>query len=405
MKKKTYVFTNRQINTDSHTYIVNGGNVYSTSKGYGFVVDNDQTNAKHENDPALNFGFAKDEKQCAITNRISTDEKGCYMEHEKSIPMYFRIDVVRPGNYEVTVKFYAKGEILIFAGTRRLVYRNVFEDYVHGEHTFTMNVCDMIQENDDVLYEKRCIDISIVGINMFLESISYGFVNCPTIYVAGDMTVKDMVARYPYSPASTIGGWGQMLSVFLKKGVAISNHSKEKMSIEEYRQRGDFSIIKSHLRIGDYVLFHFSNQQENHGSWISYQNHLVDFIEETRAMGAYPIIVTPFCRCIWYEGNGGIIDIQDEYATVCKSIGETYHVPIVDLHDISKKYILQLGKKKSLDYYTEDGFFLNDIGAFQMAKFVCELYIKLMEQVKKNAYTKLAHYFQVNELPWEVSNT
>lgn len=403
MREKTFVFTNNQINTDSHTIVVNGECKYESSLGYGFVVDKEDTLQEIQNNPEVNSGFARNRDEALKEYHILTDENGSYVDSESNVPLYYKIDVVRVGNYEVTIRFCAKGEILIFAGTRRLVYRNVFDELTTKEYTFTMNVCDMIPEKGDVLYEKRSIDVSVVGKNASVQKISYRCVNCPTVYLAGDASVKDSIAYYPYSPKDSVGGWGQMLSAFMKKGVAISNHSKEEMSIEAYRQQGYFAMIKAHLRLGDYVLLHFSDMKEQNISEICYRNDLAEFVEEARVMGAYPIIVTPFCRNQWYQKKKDLNDDQDIFAEICREVGKSYHVPVIDLHRISKDYILNLGKKKAFAYFTSDGMALNDFGAYKMAEFVKRCYKETMEFVKKDAYTKLAYYFIEESRPWEAS--
>lgn len=398
MRGKTFVFKekdNEKLNTDSRVIIVDGEKRYDPTSGYGFIQENDN--------PEMNSGFQKRQGKDIEKINILTNEYGCYINDKNNIPLLFKIDVLRSGNYEVTVSFMAQGEVFIFAGTRRLVYRGVLEKLTKKDCTFTLNVCDILPEKGKVVYEKRSIDISVVGACVFLQSISYGWVNCPTVYIAGDTTVRDHIAVYPYAPKDTIGGWGQMLSACVKKGVAISNHSKDKISIENYRSEGYYAMIKAHLRLGDYVLFHFSNVQEQVISVMRYRSDLIEFIEEARGMGAYPIIVTPFYRNVWYQGGMDILDFQSEFAQVCREVGTTYRVPVVDLHKMSKDFILENKEGKMVRYFTQDGNFLNDIGAYKMAEFVNLCYRKLTGEVKKDAYTKLAHYFKEEITPWEAS--
>lgn len=44
-----------------------------------------------------------------------------------------------------------------------------------------------------------------------VTGISVRETECPTLYIAGDSTVTDQSAEYPYAAGTSYAGWGQML--------------------------------------------------------------------------------------------------------------------------------------------------------------------------------------------------
>lgn len=407
MQKATFVFhkTNReQVNTDSHAKTVDEKCLYQAETGYGFVTEDNRTNEDMLQIPEANSGFAKRENASGVSTKIFSDERGCFVKEGSYLPLYFKIDVARLGNYEVTIDFMAKGEVFAFTGARRLVYRAVYGEMTEKSYTYTMNVCDIIPGEKGFLYEQRSIDVTLVGEQVILRKISLKYVNSPTVYIAGDESVMDKIAYYPYKPSENAGGWGQMLPNYIQKGIAVSNHSKEQLSITGFRQEGNYAMIKAHLRLGDYVLFHFSKIERADAEEVSpeqYRSILIEFLEETRAMGAYPILVTPFCRNVWLSDGSKLKDEQKDYAMVSREVGHTYHVPVIDLYKESKEFIVTVGQERAGTYFMSDGRKLNDIGAYKMAGMVSTCYIRLMHHVRADAYARLSHYFGEENASWD----
>ena len=124
------------------TAAVTASDLYCQDKGYGFVTEENRKEQENLQLPELNSGFDtlywyRDVK----LSEIREDEEGCFLDSEGRvrsleaeagetfpgergrIPLIFKADVPRQGNYKVTVTIRAKepiGEILIFAGCRRL---------------------------------------------------------------------------------------------------------------------------------------------------------------------------------------------------------------------------------------------------------------------------------------------
>ena len=136
---------------------------------------------------------------------------------------------------------------------------------------------------------------------------------------------------------------GQMLPAYLNGKIAVSNHAHSGQTVETFRAEGHYAIIQAHIRFGDYLMIQFAHNDQklaNLRAKEGYMEALCRYIEETLAIGAYPILVTPVCRNTW-RVSGVYADFLEEYAQACKLAAARYQIPVIDLHGASKDFIIQ----------------------------------------------------------------
>lgn len=291
-----------------------------------------------------------------------TDEKvntDCLVEEIR-----FREEVPRTGNYEISVELTGSGAVLIFTDTGKLVYKRelIGRETIRG--SFLLNVCDVIPRDMQCLYEKRSVDIRIHGEELELHSVSIKQDKCPTLYAVGDEE-----------------DWGKMLPVFVEKGVAVSDHVNAGMSMCVFQTEGHYALIQAHLRIGDYLMLQFSRNEKklpDEESDTSYRESLLRYIDETRARGAHPILVTPA-----EKGKQGIaLECVRADAEICRELGNLWHVPVINI----QKH--------------------NESTAFGLAGLIVREYKSMFQRAKADAYSRLAGVLKerVDTLEWhEVS--
>lgn len=390
MYAKTFVFqkkTNEKVNTDSRAIEVTTNQLYQANAGFGFVLEQNRNQEELLQLAELNAGFDKAEYADEVTH-ICADENGCYVENIGA-PMIFKADIIHCGNYLVTVTLYGKGELLVFSGERRLQFKKYIPNAEQVTVDFSMNVCDRIPQGKDCLYEHRSIDIAIVGTNIRLQKIDIKLQKCPTLYIAGGTTAMDHIAVYPYQSEYSAGGWGQMLSDFLNPGIALSNHANENMTMENFKAEGHYANIQAHIRLGDYLMLQFpiSKDCDIH----RYREGIIGYIEEFRAMGVYPILITPPYEDVC---NGQKANVLQSCADLCSEIGQQYRVPVIDLYLRSKSFVQEVGYKKVQEYYyLEKSNVINDKGAYCLAGMIADEYAKMYKNKKKtDAYSKLCGF-------------
>lgn len=280
---------------------------YSPSQLFGFVDE-----AAHNAQPELNifelnsgfhvpYWYASEE----IT-KIQQDENGCFLDSDalvqslwekdgavqppqRFVPLCFKAAVPRAGNYRVKLTLTARAEeeqLLIFHGCRHLAWKGSLRQGAVLSICFTVSVSPIIPNGKDRPFEKNALDIAVVGHCPALDFLSVVPIEVPTVYLAGDSTMADYGAEYPYHPAACYGGWGQALDLYLDGSVAVCNHAHNGRSTETFRNEGHFDLIQKQLRPGDFVVIQFGNNDQKHPhlqAYNGYPENLRRFIAEIRA--------------------------------------------------------------------------------------------------------------------------
>jgi lysophospholipase L1-like esterase len=402
----------------------NGGvgpqDLYTPEKGFGWVTEENRMRFEVLQIPELSSGFRempffqgqtltrikKNEVCCldvAEASASSGDLTGEDFPGEKRhIPLTFRADVQEPGNYIVllvarsTVK---RGDkLLIFGSNRQLL---VLDDTSTGQLTgygAALHLCDIIPRGKETPFSSRGIEITLVGEGSgFMElQILRGDPQTPVIYLAGDSTVTNQSADYPYAPGTSYGSWGQMLTPFLSDALFISNHAHSGLTTESFRSEGHYDILYQDAKPGDYVFFQFGHNDQKLPHLTArggYRNNLLTYISECRSKGLHPVLVTPLARNSWKGSEGSYNDLLAEYSDACLEIGKETHVPVLDLHKLSMDLIQELGLEGAKKYFYPDDFtHTNDYGAYKMAGLVVAQ-IRGLAQHEDEAYRILADCF------------
>lgn len=427
MYRRNFIF-----GQDSDTANVIGvccNDLYEPDKGYGFVIEQNRRGQAPLQIPEINSGFDtvywyQDED---ITT-IEEDKDGCFVDSRNAvailekktgeiqagegrrIPICFKMDLPRHGNYRVTLTIKTKesmNNVMIFTERRRLSFRGNISENTTFTHTMIVNVCDIVPRGQTRIYTDKALDITVVADKPRINSIIITEVNCPTIYIAGDSTVTDQSADYPYAPGTSYCGWGQMLPAYLNEMVAVSNHSHSGLTTDSFRKEGHYAVIDQYSKPGDFFFFQFGHNDqklEDLKARGGYQINLVRYINECRDKGAYPVLVTPIARNSWKGNDGSYNDLLFEYAQSCKEIGQLMEVPVLDLHKLSMDFIIKKGLEASKVYfYPNDYTHNNDYGAYKMAGFVAEEIVRVCGKHPETGYGFLAKHVTKGFGAWSVT--
>lgn len=291
------------------------------------------------------------------------------------IPIRFDVCVGKNGTYNVRiVSENGDGKMTIMSDNRRFMFsdyalekdkKNVFE--------FTVNVCDYHKHNCE--YEKRdCIQLMFMG-DVAISTIEIEKVDAPTIYFAGDSTVTDQPAEYPYNPSSTYCGWGQMLGGYLKKGIAVSNHAQSGSTTQDFKEC-NWLVVKERLKKGDMLFVEFGHNDqkvESLDAFGGYADNLRYYVNEARKAGAIPVLCSPINRIIFQE-DGTLLNLLGEYRKAVKSVAEEMNVAFVDMWSKTTEYFEADGAVHAWSWFWGDGekrdyTHTNDFGGALVAKF------------------------------------
>lgn len=395
---------------------VTASDIYQPGKGFGFVIEQNRREQELLKISELNAGFDTFYwYQDKNISHIQEDENGCFLDssaeialleqeagetwqgEERRIPLSFKVDVPREGNYRVTITIRTTEEmknVLIYTGRRRLGFLGDIPANTRFQHTMLLNVCDIVPRGKTRIYLDKTIDITVVADRPQISGLQITEVVCPTIYIAGDSTVTDQSADYPYAPGTSYSGWGQMISAYLNEKIAVSNHAHSGLTTDSFRKEGHYAVIDQYSRPRDFFFYQFGHNDqklEDLKARGGYQTNLLRYIHECRDKGAYPVIVTPISRNTWKGNDGSYNDLLEEYAESCKEVGRLAEVPVLDLHERSKEFILEKGLEGSKPYFFPNDYtHNNDYGAYFMAGLVAREIVWVCGKHSEPGYRFLA---------------
>jgi lysophospholipase L1-like esterase len=192
------------------------------------------------------------------------------------------------------------------------------------------------------------------------------------LVLIGDSTV----CNYPANV--TTRGWGQYLPDYFTSGVEVINLAKSGRSTKTFISEG---LWKNALeQKPDIVLIQFGHNDshtpdhpEATNAATDYRDFLRRYIDESRAAGAIPILVTPMCRRT-FGPEGKLTDNLQPYADAMKVVAAEKKVPVIDLHASSAALYLKIGPAACLELANKSGdsTHFNEKGAQAMAQLVMQ---------------------------------
>ena len=163
------------------------------------------------------------------------------------------------------------------------------------------------------------------------------------IVLVGDSTVADRT------------GWGLGFKEFLDTNkVECINAAMGGRSSMSFMREGRWTNALA-LK-GDYYLIQFghNNQPGKPGrstDMATFVANMKQYVDDARAIGAQPVLVTPLTRRQWEKNNPHKIESTLEpYAEEGRKIASDKNVPLVDLHARSVELCEQLGREKCYEF-------------------------------------------------------
>ena len=195
------------------------------------------------------------------------------------------------------------------------------------------------------------------------------------IAMVGDSTM----ASYANPPVDRpdLTGWGQVFGTFFDDSVTIVNLARSGASSKSFRTLKLWD--KALAEKPDYVFIQFGhNDGPGKGDRSSdpqteYPENLRRFIDEAKAIGAKPILVTPVTRRIYVNGKISSPSLEP-YVAANIAVGAEKQVSVIDLYGASVALFNQLGDEGSADLSpsTADRTHFSRKGAMALAKLVAE---------------------------------
>lgn len=226
------------------------------------------------------------------------------------------------------------------------------------------------------------------------------------VFIAGDSTA----CIYPHCGEENRfprTGWGQMLDRFLPE-YQIINLAISGRSAKSFKKEDNFSYLKSHLALGDYLIIQFGHNDASadpeRRSEVGgeYEMYLMEYVQLARRAGAYPILATSISR------NRASDAWLEEYVKAMRALALKEGLPLMDFYEATSDYINRKGSAKSVDMfmtldkkdvrfiddpryessefydkYITDDVHLNINGAMIIAEMAADMLHKTIEKIQK----------------------
>nr|WP_269717080.1 rhamnogalacturonan acetylesterase [Caulobacter sp. NIBR2454] len=154
------------------------------------------------------------------------------------------------------------------------------------------------------------------------------------------------------STTAVQGGWGpSFCGKHVMSAVACVNLARGGRSTSNYRAEGSWNVALSEMKSGGfsatYVLIQFGHNDQPGKPGRStdlateYPANLKRYVEEVRAAGAIPVLVTPLTRRQFTDGQ--LIRDLEPWAQATRQVAAETGAPLVDLHAASTAAVQAMG--------------------------------------------------------------
>ena len=203
-------------------------------------------------------------------------------------------------------------------------------------------------------------------------------------------------------------GWGQMFNQFFTSDVIVNNRGKSGASSKSfYNEAPYWTTVKTQISAGDYVFIQFAhNDEKNNGldgdeyqaanpdivvadtrgtsPFGTYKEYLRKYIDETRALDATPVLVTPIVRKYFGSDNKitqkgrhnlsaeGYHDL--DYVLAMKEVAEEKNVQLIDHTEMTAEMVEAYGNAAATAqlYCADDNTHTSATGAMLFARLVAQ---------------------------------
>ncbi len=207
------------------------------------------------------------------------------------------------------------------------------------------------------------------------------------IFTIGDSTVQNYDSGW--APRK---GWGQVLQAYFNSDdVEVINRAVGGTSSKSF-YNFFWSNVKSEMQAGDFVFIQFGINDRNQSDTARtaygevYKDYLRAYVNEARAMGAIPVLVSTVRRNAW-NADGTAYGAYHEHPQLTRDVAAEMNVALIDLDAKNKAGMEAVGQAYSTDYWynhyapgeypnypngNSDDVHFQEMGAIQLADYVVE---------------------------------
>ncbi|GAA4353203.1 hypothetical protein GCM10023185_13610 [Hymenobacter saemangeumensis] len=165
------------------------------------------------------------------------------------------------------------------------------------------------------------------------------------IFLVGDSTMSQKADL-----SKPERGWGMLFGQYFDGSVSIQNHAMNGRSTKSFLREGRWAKVLEQVKPGDWVFIQFGHNDSKVEDSVRsapaqtiYRQLLTKYVQEAKAKGANPVLLTPVGRR-YFDEAGQRKDDHGQYPAVAREVAKAQKVPLIDLHEKSWALYSQLGE-------------------------------------------------------------
>jgi lysophospholipase L1-like esterase len=194
-----------------------------------------------------------------------------------------------------------------------------------------------------------------------------------TLRIAGDSTA----CIFPPTDPTMRVGWGQVFQQDFAGGVTVDDEAQSGRSSKSFIDEGFWAALKAKIVPGDYVFIEFGHNDESADPTLytdpatTYQDYLRIYVDDTRAAGGFPVLLTPIARA---EFSATMVKMtHGSYPAAMINLAELTGTPVIDMTTRTTVWLTALGPTAALAMFAVgDDTHLSAMGAPQVAALVAD---------------------------------
>ena len=154
------------------------------------------------------------------------------------------------------------------------------------------------------------------------------------------------------STVNAEGGWGKGFCDLATGNVSCVNEALNGRSSKSFVDEGAWT--KALADKGNYYLIQFGHNDQKPDAArhtdpkTTYQANLRRYVEDVRAVGAVPVLVTSLSRRDYREGK--LVEDLGEYASAARKVAKAEGVALIDLNDASVKMLRGMSQAQADEF-------------------------------------------------------
>jgi len=169
----------------------------------------------------------------------------------------------------------------------------------------------------------RIVAVGLVGVGAALGQSGKTVQGGPVkIVLVGDSTV------------ATEGGWGPGFCAAMSKNVTCVDDALNGRTTKSFIDQGAWQ--KALDKHGDYYLIQFGHNDQKPAANLPvprFEEYLQRYIDDVRAIGAVPVLVTSLSRRTFKDGK--VYEDLTDYVNATKEVGARNHITVIELNALS----------------------------------------------------------------------